>query len=193
MCTPATGTLSGSGQLLQLGEGALFWASIAIAASQMAHTWLMLMIGGAYATMSMGGHGPGDGHDHGHEASSGESQADLLDALPSLPVCIQGNWPLFKTQMLANMASPTHSSHAMTFPPYASYTFYMPNSYPGMVMAPQGGGDHSDSDGHDHDHGRRLSRHMAPCPASSIDATGVLELPQTAFCADGDYPTYKTS
>lgn len=126
------------------------------------------------------------GHDHGGHGStemgSGED-ATLLDILPTLPVCINGNWPLFKTQMLANMASSDGSSHAMTF---GDYTLYMPDgSYPDKAMP--GGGGHS---GHNH---RLLMGSMAMCPWYAIDASGVHSLSADPFCAFGNSPLYKTS
>ena len=108
----------------------------------------------------------GAGHMN-HSSDAGDSMP--LDFLPDLAVCVSGNWPLFKTEMASDMAS-GGASHAMTV---MNYTMYMPNSFPGRQMPMNG---------------------MAmACPEDTIDATSLLGLPETVFCAQGMYPLYKTT
>lgn len=156
--------------------------------------------------MSHGGHAM---HDMGSgdmgSGDMGSGGASSLDYLPDhLPVCIEGNYPLFKTQAMANKATSMGTSHAMTMVEASDVTMYMPNgNYPGKQMSGgghggghgNGGGDHDDHSGHDHS--RRLSS-MVMCPPNVIDATGASQLPTTSFCALGPggmayYPLYKTA
>ena len=135
---------------------------------------------------------------HGDMGSGMMESGSDLDFLPDLPVCIRGNYPLFKTAMAANMQSSIGTSHTMD----CGITMYMPNgNVPGMQMSSDGcgGSGSSDHSGHDHSgHNHRRQLQMLMCPAHVIDATGVVSLPTTSFCVLGSdglayYPLFKTS
>ena len=108
-----------------------------------------------------------DGHDAHGEPEPGDSSGSL-DSLPDVGVCIDGIYPLFKTEMLANMASSSNSAHEMVA---KGHTLYMPNGmYPNMQMTSG-----------------------QPCPSVAIDATAIAELPAMALCIGGYWPMYKDS
>jgi len=90
-----------------------------------------------------------------------------LDALPESPVCVDGLHPLYRTQTLAMAVSPESRSHSLRV---GMYTAYMPV---GMSMGVS-------------------MNHGVPCPKGLRDATGVFELPLSAFCVGGNYPLFTT-
>jgi len=107
-----------------------------------------------------------DDHAHG--------DATELNALPDAMVCAGGYYPLLRNVSLAMAASPLGSAHAHLVGDY--YTAYMPN---GFVAD----GDSTDAS----------VVHGAPCPEGAIIASGIFELPLTAFCISGNYPLFTTA
>ena len=134
------------------------------------------------------GSGSHDHSGHGH-GGSGSTGIDMLDCLPDEPVCVDGVYPLFKSQSLANAYQEGDgSSHVHEV---GSYSLYMPNG--DYCPKRMGGQDMCASHDHDHSgHHHRRAESMS-CPSGSIDGSGIAALPETAVCIDGYYPMYKTS
>ena len=174
----------------------LFQSTSPSARSMLRHTLVIGVL--AARTAASGDHG---GHGHNGMSSGNNTMAmpSVLDSLPDGPVCINGDYPLFKTAALANAASAVGTSHLHTFGGY--YLYMVDGDYPDKMMGGElvsgGHGGHSGHGGNDHsghDHGRMLSSaHAMTCPWHAIDASGIMALPETSFCAMGMHPQYKNS
>jgi len=117
-----------------------------------------------------------EGHDHGDsEAGSAED----LDSLPDYPVCVDGNYPLFKSEALARAASMEDTAHQMSFAPYA---LYMPN---GMKQKDSGMGGFPKG---------MTMKDGGACKVGTIDATGLaVHMTRGRVCVMGMWPMYKTA
>ena len=158
-----------------------------------------LVIGVLAARAAASGDHGGHGHNGMSSGNNTMAMPSVLDSLPDGPVCINGDYPLFKTAALANAASAVGTSHLHTFGGY--YLYMVDGDYPDKMMGGElvsgGHGGHSGHGGNDHsghDHGRMLSSaHAMTCPWHAIDASGIMALPETSFCAMGMHPQYKNS
>jgi hypothetical protein len=90
-----------------------------------------------------------------------------LDALSESPVCADGVYPIYRTELLATAASPESSSYSLRI---GVYTAYMPLGMSTPVSMSRG----------------------VQCPEGLRDATGIFRLPLSALCIGGNYPLFTT-
>jgi len=73
-------------------------------------------------------HGSDDDHDHGDMDQGSGDQGHWPDGVSTGPVCLNGNFPIYATMMLANMASERGTSHPMLFTTGSmDFVGFMPN------------------------------------------------------------------